>query len=195
MTDTYTPRAGSLPSRVIDVLRDLGPGAELPTADLAARVDHPASTFAAQLNHAQRVGAVITRNDPTDARKLLWSLPGAAPEEPEEPAAPAKVIRTAFDLAPALRTAPPPEANEPECRNLDAPATLRSPPPKVRVAPAKAILSELMAIATVPPRAPRFALWDDGTLEIRRDGYEPLLLPVDDTKRLLEYLDRLREAA
>lgn len=146
------------------------------------------------MGHAQRVGAIVTRNDPSDQRKLLWSLPGTAAAEDEPPAPPPKP-RTAFDLAPKLRTPAPPEKPEPECRNLDAPAPL-APAPEETAAPRKTtgeaeVIRELMAISKQPPRPARFALWDDGALEIRRDGYAPLLLAVEDTKRLLRYLERL----
>jgi hypothetical protein len=100
-------------------------------------------------------------------------------------------VRSAFDLAPRLAGMPPLEEDDDgECRNLDAPPLLAPLPSEPRE---PRILDERMLrkLRGEPEPGPaRFALWSDGTLEIRR-GSDITTLSTDETRQLLRYLERL----
>lgn len=49
--------------------------------------------------------------------------------------------------------------------------------------------------ATADPLKLRFALWSDGTFELRRGDALAALLPPDETRELVRYLERLAETA
>jgi hypothetical protein len=168
MSDTYTPRAGSIASRVIDELKCWGP---LRTAELAAKLDVTSSSLATNLSWPEKHGAIISRKlaEPGERQTLLWYLPGQLP--PEETAAPA-VAAPAADQA---GSAPAPAAAEPS-------------PRAVRAAYARLIDQASVDLSCEPAR---FALWNDGALEIRRGNGAPLVLTVDDTRALCAYLERM----
>lgn len=209
----YTPLKGSLAERAYSYLAG-HIGEWIPNAQMSEAFDSDGSSIIQSLRTALDHKLVERR---TEGRLVFWRMPKertteAEPDEglpmrqrtvPAPDRDPALTgglmrVRSAFDLAPRLKGMPP-EDSEPECNDLDVPAPL-APAPEESAIPRKAtsqaeVLRELVAVSKQPPRPTRFALWDDGALEIRRDGYEPLLLQTVDTKRLLEYLDRLREAA
>jgi hypothetical protein len=192
-TGTYTPGPGTLGARAIDALREQTE--PVSNTMLAALIGAPASAIQAGL--ATVLANNLVRKEMRDGR-IFWSIGDGTQ-------APAPRVATAFDLAPKLRTQPP--ADEPDNPPEDAEAA-QAPAcdegeratPNDGALPAGDVTDFVRQLAGIEggklvgfiqPRPARFALWNDGALEIRRDGAEPLVLAVDDTKRLLRYLERL----
>jgi len=124
-------------------------------------------------------------------------------------------IGTAETPAPGQREAAPQEDTPASKQEPEPPA---APAPRVHdgavvVAPGDVLFQGSTARRARAARAPRaaaapacdssmpaarptrYALWSDGELVIDRAGEKPVQLSVDDTRGLLDYLDRLREVA
>jgi hypothetical protein len=203
---SYAPLKGSLAERAYSYLAS-HIGEWVPNAQMTEAFDSDGSSIIQSLRTALDRKLVERR---TEGRLVFWRMPkvrpyGAEPDDelpkrqrtvPAPDRDPSLTdgllrVRSAFDLAPRLEGMP---AEDPEPQ-ADAPAPLAPATEEIAVETRPTgqaeVLRELMAISKQLPRSTRFALWDDGALEIRRDGYAPLLLAVEDTKRLLRYLERL----
>lgn len=115
-SSAYSPKPGSVPHRVLEVLRALPAGTELDTAHLAAAAGFDTKQAAALLACALAAGALKRRQADSKFWRspLLWSLgDGARVPIREVRAMPRAAPRSVFEVSPALRyqhTAPPASA-------------------------------------------------------------------------------------
>lgn len=80
----YAPTPGSVSHRVIEHLRTLGPGAEMPTAQLAICANFDSKQAAAFLAAALKAGALARRKEPK-GRQMLWRVGNGEPLPPGDP--------------------------------------------------------------------------------------------------------------
>lgn len=209
MSSSYSPRAGSVADRVIHHLRTLAPRAELTSAALAEAlgIEHNA-TAPAWRRPSPLARCTCGARAAIRARPQFWSLhehAGAtAPHSrqngaQEDDGLPIRRIVPA-NGAPPLPIVPPLFAPLAEAAEHAVPETwtagqqvsardLIEPPAPTTAAPAVA------AAPAADHQDLRFALWSDGSLELRRgSGLMALLLP-DETRALVNYLERLAETA
>lgn len=217
----YYPEPGTVAWRAVAHLDGLPKGAEIVTSALAEAARSDAVTVSSCLQTALTHGLVFRRRKDSHPRSpWFWSLTDhsktgqlgthtlhAAPAEP--PAA-----------APPAQAEPPAPSDEPQIpqfitpkASLTEPLVIVAPSPAEQAAMARTFdrlstpgvsskLAERMGFPSAEtlqrmldskpqPLPTRFALCSDGTLEINRDGEVALLLSRDETRALVEYLDRI----
>lgn len=206
---SYSPRAGSVADRVIHHLRTLAPRAELTSAALAEALGVEHNAIGPSMAPAVVAGAVYVRRKGGHPRApQFWSLhehAGAtAPHSrqngaQEDDGLPIQRIVPA-NGAPPLPIVPPlfaplAEAGEhavPQVWTAGQQVSARDliePPAPTTAAPAVA------AAPAADHQDLRFALWSDGSLELRRGSGLMALLRPDETRALVSYLERLAETA
>lgn len=91
MTTTWTPQPGTIPHRALAILRKLGPGESIASADLADRLDADPVSLSTCMAPAKRAGVVKAERVPGKGSTFWWSVgdgkPPALPSD-HEPDAP-----------------------------------------------------------------------------------------------------------
>lgn len=221
MTD-YVPQAGTIPARVVDYFSRRMRGHEVQTGVLVDELDQPSSSIITSCRLAIEQGLVkIEKRE----GRLYWSRGPAAPalsltDVPAHETARldralrrmqrAVPPRTPADRTPAPNTQPagqPAHPQEAEAAKASGPVEKpevegeghaegrpsQDAQPPAGPAP-RANTAHPCDSSTPPARPTRFALWSDGQLVIDRAAGR-VELSTDETRGLLDYLDRLREVS
>lgn len=198
---SYEPLPRSVPARAIAWLQTQAMAVS--TSVLAASIDSDAASVAAGLVTALRHGVV--QREQRDGRWYWSTGPGTsaiAADDDDAPTHRPPVPLTAWKV-PTVPVFPGQVGSADAADDEPEPAThCRTCVPEI----AAAIEAELVGVGNVAseeavandeasdePEAARFALWSDGTFEIRRVDYL-VRLTLEETGQLLEYLDGMRSA-
>jgi hypothetical protein len=194
MSDTYSPRSGTLAARAFEILKRRGTW--VPTEELCTQCEKDSSAVITAMRMALDTGSVQRRKSPAgDARKSEWRIRPAeadddAPLQLVVPAAscrpvPTAGVRSAFEMAPTLKTPRTPvEAREAATAPVAAPDGASAE--GARATPKDGADSD--------GQGARFALWSNGTLEVRRNEGDLVLFTKVETRELLRYLTNLNMA-
>lgn len=195
MTGSYHPQENSVADRALTYLEQLGAGREIEGPELARQLGVRLQSLPACLLKAVQTGRVIARRaNPNRSTSPIWySIPPDGGLTLQETWRTALCGTRAPDDEPTQEDAGPVPARdvldesttEVEL-NERVTQTCSQPDERVR-ASAQSFIDEL---AQAAPKL-RIALWSDGALQIQR-GSSELVLDQDETRRLLDYLDRLR---
>lgn len=193
----YQPRVGSVCYRVFELLEARGPMVE---KDLAVAVDVDVSSLRSSTNLACNSRAMMreakggeliyssTRVRP-NAAEAAQDAPAAPAEEPPRAAWPGLAsAATATEPASSAPAESPAPATAEECADVISELTKN-----VGAAWGKIIDEGLAKLpqAGKQRRSFEFALWSDGRLSVELDG-RAFDLDVQETRKLLDYLDRMR---
>lgn len=200
----YIPQPGTSPARVIAWLQAQPAGAKFTASVLGEELGIDRNTISPILAWPVKKGAL--RVEKINGL-LYWSLPipggmASAPSAPpadddEHDDAPPVQRTVPAASAPKLEIPPPAPAvvpSLPPSLRPGHPKPARKTPPRSRVpVPAKPKPVDIHLVAAEPSRHDtRLAVWSDGALTIER-GAARMDFTVDETRRILAYLDRLRE--
>lgn len=196
MKTAYTPTTGSTADRIIKYLQTQPAGTTLSSAELVERAGLDSTDIVPFMQGAVRFG-VIRRGTKPGTRLVIWSLGDGKPlERPKDDPEPETVSTRASRKSAASAAASAP------AYKLATGAMLGWKPttPKAEEATEReAVAAATTAVADwvpettpTPPAPPQFAcaLWSDGRLQLVIEG-RPVTLPVEDTRALVHYLDRM----
>ena len=177
---TYEFQPGTIPWRVREHFKTLPAGAEISTAELTAAIGHEGLMLGPYLKTAIAHGEFKSRRE---GRLAYWRLGDGRP-----PVRPTIDGEEDDDDKPAR-----PPARQPKQRKA---AAAEPASPRRSVAPERAESpcdgAQMRVTRTALGAGPlRVALWSDGRLEIRCSGGGAVVFPPDQTRQLVEYLDRL----
>lgn len=171
-TGTYTPKAGSIAARVLESLRE-SPEA-ISTTLLASLVGETPGIIQGSLHTALTHGAV--KKEVRDDGRAYWSLGDGTPTPPEP-----------GDLQTKQRTIPAP------ARDPAVTAGVRSVfdlAPKPKLTEAEVLTRQ----APIDGASARYAMWNDGSMLIRR-GADDFTLTGPETRELVAFLLHVEEQA
>lgn len=173
----YIPLKNSVPDRVIEHLKSLGPGASCSSAELADVVGQPNHAIAACLAAPRKHGALIAQK--TASGVMMWSIGDGVPVypddydhslEPKQVIVPASPVHVKNE-ADALSRDPAPVAKKP------APEKLLLDEPK----------KDLVAQIKAERKPARFGIFSDGTMLIEQNDRR-IELSAGDAMRLREFM-------
>ena len=202
---SYTPQPGTTAFRALAYLQTLPPGAELMTSALAEAIGVAPVNLVPCLDAALKHGMVFRRQRDNHVRSpMWWSLTdhGARPKQDiRKPAVPAANGHAELHVptfkepegAAAIAGRP---ARAKETAHRGAVRALGKPQPSEDSGAGD---DAKPAVGAAAPEGFRCALWSNGVLQIERQtvggAAELVLLSRDETRELVHYLDRMREAA
>ncbi len=168
---TYEARADTIAARAVDYLRREA-GIWVSTEQLCEHLEKSSSVVNTSLRAAVLHGVVERQRDPRIGHRVQWRSRVPRDDETDQ----------TDEDKPIQRTVRAP-AHDPK---LVAAARMRS---AFDLAPRLRIVAE-------PKREPKacFALWSDGTLEIRRESEVLARLSLEETRELMDYLDGVRRS-
>ena len=211
---SYSPAPGTVAFCVLAYLQTLPAGAEVMTSKIADALGLPPNNVSPCLESALRAGAIYRRQRDDHPRSpFWWSLvdhsKGAPPpkwatvyaHEQDATALDAgpqkggEAAQAPHDDSPGPVAASTPTKGRPPARNDEIPPESPDGGPTGAGQPAAAGPAGEHGFVQRESGAGklRIALWDDGVLQIyRAGGGLQVLLNPDETRQLLDYLDRFR---
>jgi hypothetical protein len=181
---SYEPRPGSLPQRVLAWLELQPHGAEFLTSQLGEALGVPPVNIPSCMGAALEAGLLYRRQKIAHQRApAYWSLVDHAAGKPAARAANgAHADPVAGDEAAA---SPPPPPPPPPAASIPIIAFARQ---RAEHADAR---DRRTPTATPQPTGLRVALWSDGALVIERGPHLVASLTAEETRHLVEYLDKV----
>lgn len=186
---THHPIKGTIPCQALEILREAGPDRKFTNGQLLDLLGQPRSWtgLRSALQASVRAGLIKVEGE---RRSTLWSLGDGTPlpiddtdqDEPlhDRTQMPVGGVPSIFHLAGALAMPASNEEPKPEVEPAPAPATPRA--------------ADLPAAPTCTDSQTRkfeCALFSDGRLLLELRDKTTVVLPMEDTKILVAYLDRL----
>jgi hypothetical protein len=175
----YEPRPGTTAQRVIAYLQLQPPGTELLTSQLGDALGVPPLNIPPCLAPALSAGLLRQRKKNGHSRApAYWSLGDHAAGEPATNGAHAAPVADEEVPAP-----PPPQPHPAGNGSIPIIAFARDRALRER--------DRRTPTATPQPTGLRVALWSDGALVIERNAFFVASLTADETRHLVEYLDKV----